>query len=245
LKFAIVPQIYGGQVFYLCGMKDEITFVDLEIIDEVKNEITDLVSLERFASFHNSYAFNSKIVKNGLLFIGINPSNSKEDDTTVFDSKSIETYSLDQGRDIHKYFKKFVDISEHCKIPWTHIDLLFYKETNQKNGENLVGKTNGAAYIWEQLQLSHKLIQAAQPRCIIANNSFARTLMGFDKVEKNGVVENEWLGYDFVWDDNIGTYRFNGVPVFFSSMLTGSRALDRGSYARLKWHINKVCNVWT
>jgi len=227
-------------------MNNDISYIEPTITIEVEEKLREVINREEFQNFHNNYAFNTKIVQNGLLFIGINPSNSKEEDLKERSGpKSVNTYSLDQGADIHPYFKKFVDISEHCKIPWTHIDLLFYKETNQKNGENLLWKTNGAAYIWEQLQLSHKLFQAAQPRCIIVNNSFARTLMGFDKVEKNGVVKNEWLGYDFVWDDNIGTYRFNGVPVFFSSMLTGSRALDRGSYARLKWHINKVCNLWT
>jgi hypothetical protein len=27
------------------------------------------------------------------------------------------------------------------------------------------------------------------------------------------------------------------IPIFFTSMLTGQRALDKGSYARLIWHI--------
>jgi len=30
------------------------------------------------------------------------------------------------------------------------------------------------------------------------------------------------------------------VPIFFTSMLTGQRALDNGSFERLIWHINFV-----
>ena len=48
------------------------------------------------------------------------------------------------------------------------------------------------------------------------------------------------------FDDTIGTYRiinnpdFKDTIVFFSGMLTGQRALDNGSFERLKWHLNKV-----
>lgn len=54
----------------------------------------------------------------------------------------------------------------------------------------------------------------------------------------------------FLFDDKIGTHRITGnkefetvlkgTPVFFTSMLTGQRALDNGSFERLGWHINKV-----
>lgn len=30
------------------------------------------------------------------------------------------------------------------------------------------------------------------------------------------------------------------IPLFFSGMLTGQRALDNGSFERLKWHIKKA-----
>ena len=47
-----------------------------------------------------------------------------------------------------------------------------------------------------------------------------------------------------IFDDKIGTYKITlnekSVPVFFSSMLTGQRALDKGSFERLKWHVKNV-----
>jgi len=51
------------------------------------------------------------------------------------------------------------------------------------------------------------------------------------------------MDFGFEFDDEIGTYRIikndklKHTPVFFTSMLTGQRALDLGSYERLIWHI--------
>ena len=40
------------------------------------------------------------------------------------------------------------------------------------------------------------------------------------------------------WNSKIDTYLFNkSIPMFFSGMLSGQRALDIGSYERLIWHI--------
>ena len=47
-------------------------------------------------------------------------------------------------------------------------------------------------------------------------------------------------GYDFVFNDDIGTYLWNNTPVFFSSMLSGQRALDIGSMERLKWQVKRA-----
>ncbi len=59
---------------------------------------------------------------------------------------------------------------------------------------------------------------------------------------------NIWLDYEFMFDDEIGTYRIKtkgnlfDTPVFFTSMLSGQRAMDNGSFERLQWHINFVLN---
>ena len=96
------------------------------------------------------------------------------------------------------------------------------------------------------MEISKQIIEEAKPKIIVVNNSLARRFLGFDKGEKNEQVYYEWIGFDFKFDDDIGTHRIinnemlNGTPVFFTSMLTGQRALDNGSYERLIWHINYV-----
>ena len=69
-------------------------------------------------------------------------------------------------------------------------------------------------------------------------NALARVFMGKEKEkEKNTGI---WMDYEFIFDDKIGTYRWEGKPVFFSSMLSGQRALDKGSLERLQWHVKRT-----
>ncbi len=50
--------------------------------------------------------------------------------------------------------------------------------------------------------------------------------------EKNKIKKkktNVWLGYEFKFDNKLGTYRWKNIPVFFSGILSGQRALEKGS----------------
>ncbi len=91
-----------------------------------------------------------------------------------------------------------------------------------------------------QYLISKDIIELATPRIIVVNNAYARKWM----TEKDFNIHC----YESKFDDNIGTHRIvkndklNGTPVFFTSMLTGQRALDLGSYERLKWHLKFVLN---
>ena len=95
-------------------------------------------------------------------------------------------------------------------------------------------------FIVKQLEMSKSMLELIKPSIIVVNNSLARTLLGFDR---------GWLNYTFEFNDDFGTHIITnkdsllyGVPVFFTSMLTGQRALDKGSYRRLIWHIKFAIN---
>lgn len=90
-------------------------------------------------------------------------------------------------------------------MPWTHLDLFYVRETNQKNMERLCEDTVGSEFAREQFAITKDIIEQAKPCMLVVNNSF-----------------------------------LEGTPVFFSSMLTGQRALDLGSLERLEWHIRFV-----
>lgn len=86
----------------------------------------------------------------------------------------------------------------------------------------------------KQLKISIAIIEKSKPKVIIVSNAYARDLLIGEYQIRT------------VFDKNIGThkivnnYDLEGTPVFFTSMLTGQRALDNGSYDRLVWHINYV-----
>ena len=180
------------------------------------------------------YAIQDYIHTNSLMFIGINPS---------YNGISESFFYNNLNNEIHPYFRKFQEISEIVDIPWTHFDLLFVRETQQNEIEKIYSQQNGLDFIYKQLEISKQVIELARPKIIVVNNSLARKYLGLDKnIERN---ENIWMNFTFDFDPNIGTYLISegvlkNTPVFFTSMLTGQRALDRGSYERLMWHINFV-----
>ena len=126
----------------------------------------------------------------------------------------------------------FKDISIKTGIKWSHLDLVYIRETNQKAVENIFSNANGKEFIHAQLNLSQKIIEKAKPKIIVVSNSLARRLLG--------------VNFKFIFDEKIGTHKIvensklENTPIFFTSMLTGQRALDTGSYERLVWHIKRV-----
>lgn len=159
-----------------------------------------------------------------LLFVGINPSYTEAD-------KGIRYYNAHDGQ--HPYFNPFKQIARETGMPWSHLDMLFQRETEQKSINDLLKKPHGVDFVWQQLQVARQLLDAARPAIIIVCNTKAREFMGHSD-------RKDWLGLDFQWDEELGTYRHHGIPTFFSSMLSGQRALDSGSHRRLIWHIKRT-----
>lgn len=186
-----------------------------------------------------------KIDETGIVFIGINPSLSEEDRQSflISENKKMGFYTLNtEGGENHKYFKKFADLATRTEtFRWCHFDLLYMRETEQKKISNLLKTERGRHFIYHQLMVSKqivdKIMEQEQPVIFVINNTLARDLLGKDK--PIGVIEH-WMNYDFKWRDDLGTYFCNGHPFFFTSMLTGQSALDKGSYERLVWHIKFV-----
>ena len=112
-------------------------------------------------------------------------------------------------------------------------DFLYIRETRQRNIENFYKREPD--FIKQQLEISKEIIKKINPEIIVVCDTFARNLL-----------KSNMMNFEFEFDDTIGTYRiinnpdFKDTIVFFSGMLTGQRALDNGSFERLKWHLNKV-----
>lgn len=186
------------------------------------------------------YVVHDKIIQNSILFVGINPSFAKG-----LENESYFINLCQEGRDrpgggVYSYFKKFVRISKEVGLVWSHIDLLFFRETSQRFVDSLIkNKENGQDFISDQLKISKNILIKAQPKIIVVSNTKARDFMRYKK-------ERTPVGFDFEFNEELGTEvivndnELNGTPVFFTSMLTGQRALDNGSFKRLTWHIKFV-----
>jgi hypothetical protein len=205
------------------------------------NEVLDILNNNKYAhisSLDRGFVSIDNIIPSSLLFMGINPSFTNE-----ATPNELNYYDIDPQNSSYKgYFGKFADISKYADMSWGHMDLLYFRETHQNQIDEMMQFPNGPSFIMSQLEVSKKILEAVNPKVLIVCNTKARQFLGKDKA--NG--QNVWLGYDFEFDDDIGTYRIinnsllNKTPVFFTSMLSGQRALDTGSYERLKWHIRMV-----
>ena len=202
------------------------------------NQILINDDFKEISILNRGFVITKQIATQSLLFIGINPSykerkSEQPKSITLFDDNRNTSYN---------YFKKFEIIVNDLKlkynidITWHHLDLLFYRNTSQKYFDQLVKEKNGKKFIIEQLEISKEIIETSQPKIIVINNTLARELIQ-DKIDLDFK-----FNYKIEFDKKIGTHRLseNGTPIFFTSMLTGQRALDLGSFERLTWHIKFV-----
>lgn len=192
--------------------------------------------------WQRGYAMPKKITEDALLFVGLNPSFPKGA------GLGSDSYELSQDGD--GYYAKFNLIAKACgdDVKWDHFDLLPIRHTNQRNIERDVvfrhpSITNGYLH-----NVSKVILENIKPKAVIVVNATARLLLGKDQNEHAEQEQDKkiWMGYQFKFCEKDGacyiknSAALKDVPFFFSGMLTGRRALDNGSYERLKWHIAKV-----
>jgi len=201
--------------------------------------------------------FYDSFKKDTLLLVGVNPSSSAKGFKTIVkdteysklnpeeffkwdklsknfnlidDCINIENYAY---KKYTSYFAKPAKIAESVGLDWQHVDLFLYKETNQSNFmKRILEKGELNQFGLDQLSIFRDVLTTIVPRAIVITNAF-----GSEIVRKH-------FADDLVWDEERGHHWFSGgdkkVPIFFSSMLSGQRALDRWSHERLKWHIDQA-----
>ena len=111
--------------------------------------------------------------------------------------------------------------------------MLYIRHTNQKEVINFFDDYKYKDFILEQLLLSRDIICAAEPKLIVVLNAGVREIIkNLFRIDLNN---------DF--DDELGAYIIDigkRVPVIFTGMLSGQRALDLGSKRTLQWQIQRL-----
>jgi hypothetical protein len=192
------------------------------------------------------FQFDEGLVEPDVLFVGINPSYKDGSD------HENDFYIQEQGLQ-HSYFQPFKRIADAIeseydrKITWTHLDILVFRETKQSFIKEVLFKDPvGVEFLVDQIAISKKILEYLRPKVMVVSNTMARELLGRNRFTKDGVEYGVWMGYEFEFDHDLGTDVIvnhpilKGTKVFFTSMLSGQRALDNGSRQRLIWHIHKA-----
>lgn len=222
--------------------------------EKINKKIINIAS-KYFNDFESPAApvFYDNFKKGGILFIGMNPScgglNSKlisSDQKKLLlwnNGNDIES-KVDKIIDIEKIFidkypyfklmKNICDLSDLKNKHFLNIDIFILKETNQKKFVKDIVKSEDSKSIilndfgLEQINLFKVILKELNPEVIIIVNAKASHI--FKQEFKNDLQFSDLKGYHLL---------NNKIPIFFSGMLTGQRALDKHSYERLVWHIQQ------
>jgi len=91
-----------------------------------------------------------------------------------------------------------------------------------------------------QFDLAKKMIIDIKPMIIIVSNAFVRDVFKGNTNVKPGFTLNDEEKTIKEYGTPLVSSPLKDIPIFFTSMLSGQRALDLGSFDRLIWHIKYV-----
>ena len=163
-----------------------------------------------------------------VLFIGMNPSSVKSQ------SQYYDPYKINID-----YFER---LRRFCKdIPlefWGHHDIYPIRCTDQKQLIKVrkYCKKKGKTFFDSLQDLTKDIIQKVNPKLIVVLNAGASNIFR----EMYNINPFPSPSFDKKKGAEIIHINNRDVPVIFSGMLSGQRALDIGSRVSLQWHIDKV-----
>jgi hypothetical protein len=189
-----------------------------------------------------------------LLFVGFNPSFSDKYHKRIFQqipelkNSSFTHDSLfewsgniseDQYRVLkcyeeyafrnYSFFQHFKDLSNFNN--YSHLDPFIMRHTNQAAAKELIFKKGTDLNEFGQVQfdLFTRTIKKIKPKIIVVCNALTSKILSKELFQKNEI--NSSMD---VWVD--------GIKIIYGSMVTGQRAMDLGSRARLKEQIINLIN---
>lgn len=148
--------------------------------------------------------FSAEGEQDSILFVGINPSYTPDDDNTMMSSKNRNAllYKSQYKRPgAPVYFKELEKVANRVGYPYTHINLLYTRENNR---ETLLNANSD--FIREQLELTYDTILKLSPLAIVFFSKYCHQLI-FGK--------DRWIDPH---SETHGHYILRGtsIPVFFS-----------------------------
>ena len=155
-------------------------------------------------------------VEDCILFVGVNPSYSPEDDQRFIESNNKHSLlygSFYQRDDAPPYFKALESFAGRCGKSYAHMNLLYVRE----NDRDALMKVN-KDFIREQLELTYDTIALLKPKAILFFTGYCKNLI-FGK--------GRWVNPETFKN---GHYILNGtdIPVIFCEDITtmSGRSID-------------------
>jgi hypothetical protein len=227
-----------------------------------------MVKKKEFKKLYARKAFAQDVLyKDGLLFLGVGASffdGCEETCNKKYHPVQYETYKGRIGEDEKKgynYYKPMIKLAKKTGFDnnWSNIDITLFRETNQSILESFFQNSSLANIMQEQLNLATRMIKDVEPKIIIASNTLVRKIFCLEIFQERGEKKfKSEVKSEFCFDTSKSVIKKYGTPlisaprssytgkalkktpIFFTSMLSGQRALDLGSFDRLIWHIKHI-----
>lgn len=247
----------------------EYVVIDTVAIDNIWEKYANVKNLDELNPRDNivdrGYHIEKELPKDGILFLGMNPSYPKGEESYINKDEGTygATYKLRDIKDVSlglhenesidkKYWKPIVDaavriIQENTlkkedierELKFCHHDLFFVRETDQKKVLSLRAKAKYDDFYKKQLEYSKDIIEKATPKIIIVINGGA------------GKLIREELGTDFFgfipgasWNEECGVdivkIGEREVPIIFTGMLSSTGRINKGTETTLFWNIRHI-----
>lgn len=201
--------------------------------DIIRPALDAIAENSDFWALTKGFTYPIALATHAIMFIGLKPSHG------MITESSINGYRLKQHGNEDAYFHRYEEISDFCQTPWTYIDLLFDRIASRERIDQLMETETGKQFIAAQLAIADTLIRESKPEVIVICSNEARMLADISDTAH----DSRWLRGNLIFDNQIGTPRWEGIPVFFSAPLSWPNALGNDAYARLKWHIRTVLRL--
>ena len=179
-------------------------------------------------------------IQNGLTVVGCNPALPKSgyykvpiflpDSTTDQQIGILAAHDADARKKYH-YYKPSIRLARDLGLELEHVDLFFYRESEQEKLLRLIHKTDECLNDFgkRQVELAVHLIALSRPKIILVANAFAARIF------------KEYFGLRELDDEGLHWVELDGyrTPVFLSGMLSGGH-LDNHTPERLVWHMRRT-----
>jgi len=162
--------------------------------------------------------YQENLLKNAITYISLNPSsNLKAQNTEKVKEMSIKSYPMidcNTKNPHHPHYNKFFEIENFINQPWTAIEMLYIRNSNQKEIKN-----EKAEFVIQQMKITFDILNNINPKIVIVANSYVDILIHNFSDELNLKMEQPSK-------ENGYTYLINSIPfIIKESKFMGSRIL--------------------
>lgn len=187
-----------------------------------------------------------------MLFVGLNPSLEEENVSVLRLNQTSELSNAEGAAQVVRIEEQALGRTTAASYPyyglfdlfcdeanaWEHIDVFAVREKSQERLKSASG-IKGDPGLWtpfvrEQIEICLELLCDLKPTVIVVVNAFASGIL------KRSLTGSHGLQFDEARGHHVCNILGKQTPVFFSGMLTGSRALDTHSRKRLVWHVRRA-----